>query len=64
MHLESLRVFCDIVGQRSFSKAAEANDMSQSGASQIVHQLEDDLGGRLNGRRERSSSRTPRSSAS
>ena len=47
MHLESLRVFCDIVGQRSFSKAAEANDMSQSGASQIVHQLEEELGVQL-----------------
>ena len=44
MHLESLRIFCDIVQQRSFSKAAEANDISQSGASQIVHQLEEELG--------------------
>ena len=47
MHLKSLKVFCDIVAQRSFSRAADDNGISQSGASQMVHQLEDYLGARL-----------------
>ncbi|MCL4204386.1 MAG: LysR family transcriptional regulator [Pirellulaceae bacterium] len=47
MHVKSLKVFCDVVGRRSFSLAASENGMSQSGASQIVHQLEDSLGVRL-----------------
>lgn len=47
MQLKSLKVFCDIVDFRSFSRAAEANDLSQSGASQTVHNLEDELGVRL-----------------
>jgi DNA-binding transcriptional LysR family regulator len=47
MNLKSLKVFCDIVVRRSFSKAAEDNAMSQSGASQIVGQLEQHLGVQL-----------------
>ena len=47
MHVKSLKVFCDVVGRRSFSLAASENGISQSGASQIVHQLEDSLGVRL-----------------
>jgi DNA-binding transcriptional LysR family regulator len=47
MHLKTLKVFCDVVGQRSFSQAADANGMTQSGASHMVHQLEDNLGVRL-----------------
>ncbi len=47
MHVKSLKVFCDIVGRRSFSLAASENGISQSGASQIVHQLEDSLGVKL-----------------
>ena len=47
MNLKSLKVFCDIVVRRSFSKAAEDNGMSQSGASQIVGQLEQHLGVQL-----------------
>jgi DNA-binding transcriptional LysR family regulator len=43
MQIESLRVFCDIARFRSFSQAAQANAMSQSAASQIVHQLEERL---------------------
>jgi DNA-binding transcriptional LysR family regulator len=41
MHLRFLKIFCDIVDMRSFSRAAKANNVSQSNASQIVHQLED-----------------------
>ena len=37
MHLKSLKVFCDVVGRRSFSRAAAENGISQSGASQIVN---------------------------
>jgi len=47
MHIKTLKVFCDIVGQRSFSQAADANGMTQSGASHMIHQLEDHLGVRL-----------------
>ena len=36
MNLKSLKVFCDIVVRRSFSRAAEDNQISQSGASQVV----------------------------
>ncbi len=47
MHLKSLKVFCDVVARRSFSRAAIENNISQSGASQVVHQLEERLGARL-----------------
>lgn len=44
MHLRFLKIFCDIIDMRSFSRAAKANNVSQSNASQIVHQLEDRMG--------------------
>jgi DNA-binding transcriptional LysR family regulator len=47
MHLRFLKIFCDIVDLRSFSRAAKANGVSQSNASQIVHQLEDRTGVQL-----------------
>jgi len=47
MHIKSLKIFCDVVKQRSFSKAADANGVSQSNASQVVHQLEEHLGVQL-----------------
>ena len=47
MHLKSLKTFCDVVRLGSFSRAAEANGVSQSNVSQLVHQLEDRLGVRL-----------------
>ncbi|MBX3414506.1 MAG: LysR family transcriptional regulator [Pirellulales bacterium] len=47
MHVKSLKIFCDVVRQRSFSRAARENGISQSGASQVVHQLEDRLGVKL-----------------
>jgi DNA-binding transcriptional LysR family regulator len=43
MHLRNLKVFCDVVGRHSFSKAAADNAMTQSGASQAVQQLEEFL---------------------
>ena len=59
MHLESLKVFCDVVGWGSFSRAAEENGISQSSASQIVHQLETRLGVHLIDRSKRPFVLTP-----
>jgi len=47
MQLRALRIFCDVVRRRSFSRAADDNGMSQSSASQVVHQLEEQLGVQL-----------------
>ncbi|REJ69630.1 MAG: LysR family transcriptional regulator [Planctomycetota bacterium] len=47
MQLKSLKIFCDVVNQRSFSRAAVENGISQSGASQVIHQLEERLGVKL-----------------
>ena len=44
MHIKSLKIFCEIVQRRSFSRAAAACSISQSSASQIIHQLEERLG--------------------
>src|SRR5258708_2967468 len=43
MQLKALQVFCDIARFRSFSEAARAYGLTQSAASQIVHQLEERL---------------------
>ena len=57
--IESLKVFCDVARQRSFSLAASANMISQSAASQAVVQIEKQLGVRLIDRRNRPLSLTP-----
>jgi len=44
MHIRWLKIFCDVVDHGSFSHAAELNGVSQSNASQVVHQLEERLG--------------------
>src|SRR5215475_14169067 len=44
MHLETLRLYCDVVRHRSFSRGAEQNFVTQSAASQAVQQLEGQLG--------------------
>ncbi|MFP6752551.1 MAG: LysR family transcriptional regulator [Pirellulaceae bacterium] len=59
MQLKSLKIFCDIVGRRSFSRAADENGITQSGASQIVHQLETRLGVKLLDRSKRPFDLTP-----
>ena len=41
MHIESLKVFCDLIDTRSFSKAAEKNFISQSAVSQQVRAFEE-----------------------
>jgi DNA-binding transcriptional LysR family regulator len=59
MHIRSLKIFCDVVDLASFSRAAEANGVSQSNASQVVHQLEERLGMRLLDRSKRPFVLTP-----
>ncbi len=43
MHLETLRLYCNVVRLRSFSRGAQQNFVSQSAASQAVQQLEAEL---------------------
>jgi len=59
MHVKSLKVFCDVVGRRSFSQGAAANGVTQSCASQIIRGLEDSLGVRLIDRSRRPLTLTP-----
>ena len=43
MNLDALRLFCDVVRLRSFSRGAAASGVSQSAASQAIQQLEAEL---------------------
>jgi DNA-binding transcriptional LysR family regulator len=43
MNLESLNLYCDVVRLRSVSRAAAANGVTQSAASQSIQQLESEL---------------------
>ena len=56
MHIETLKVFCDLVDLESFSLAAERNFITQSAVSQQIRVLEDKFKRRLleriRGRRE------------
>lgn len=56
MHIETLKVFCDLVEMESFSLAAERNFITQSAVSQQIRTLEDKFNRRLlervRGRRE------------
>ncbi len=63
MQLKSLKIFCDVVGLRSFSRAADENGISQSGASQVVNQLERRLGVKLIDRSKRPLVLTPEGEA-
>src|SRR5215813_12574440 len=47
MHIESLKVFCDLIDTRSFSKAAARNSISQSAVSQQIRAREDRLNKKL-----------------
>ncbi|MBI4503535.1 MAG: LysR family transcriptional regulator [Gemmatimonadetes bacterium] len=53
MHLETLRLYCDVVRLRSYSRAAEQNHVSQSAASQAIGKLEEELGAALIDRTQR-----------
>jgi DNA-binding transcriptional LysR family regulator len=59
MQLESLKIFCDVVRWSSFSRGAAENRISQSSASQAVHQLEVRLGVKLIDRSKRPLVLTP-----
>jgi DNA-binding transcriptional LysR family regulator len=59
MQLESLQIFCDVVRWASFSRGAAENGISQSSASQAVHQLEVRLGVKLIDRSKRPLVLTP-----
>src|SRR5262250_2543945 len=59
MQLESLKIFCDVVRWASFSRGAAENEISQSSASQAVHQLELRLGVKLIDRSKRPLVLTP-----
>lgn len=59
MHLKSLKIFCDVVSRRSFSKAADDNSISQSGVSQVINQLETRVGVKLIDRSKRPFALTP-----
>lgn len=43
MNIESLRLYCRIIQERSFSKGAAQSGVTQSAASQALRQLEGDL---------------------
>lgn len=59
MNLDSVKIFCDVVRMKSFSRAARANNVSQSAASQAVLQIERRLGVRLIDRSRRPLTLTP-----
>ncbi len=59
MHLRSVEIFCEVVQQRSFSKAAEVFRVSQSSVSQAVQSLEERLGAQLIARSKRPFELTP-----
>jgi len=59
MHLRFLKIYCDIVDMGSFSRAAKANSVSQSNASQVVHHLEEHFGLQLIDRSKRPFVLTP-----
>jgi LysR family transcriptional regulator, transcriptional activator of the cysJI operon len=47
VHLETLKVFCDVVETKSFSVAASQNYVTQSAVSQQIRMLEEKYGRRL-----------------
>ena len=51
MKLDALRLFCDVVETRNFTRAAERNGITQSAVSQMLQALEKEFGARLVDRR-------------
>ena len=47
MHIETLKIFCDLIETKSFSKTAKLNYLSQSAVSQQIKQLEERFEKRL-----------------
>jgi DNA-binding transcriptional LysR family regulator len=63
MHVDSLRVFCDLVDTASFSKAATMHGITQSAVSQQVRALETRFGCTLLERSRRGVAATPEGNA-
>jgi DNA-binding transcriptional LysR family regulator len=63
MNIETLRVFCDVVQNQSFSRGAKINDVSQSAATQSVHRVEQHFGVQLVDRSKRPFVLTPEGQA-
>src|SRR5262245_30310359 len=63
MPLEALKVFCDLVNFRNYSKTAEANDLSQPTETRMVQELETRLEGQYIARPERPLQLTARGQA-
>lgn len=63
MNLETIKIFCDVVRSQSFSRGAALNRVSQSAASQAVHQIERHLGVQLIDRTKRPFVLTPEGEA-
>jgi DNA-binding transcriptional LysR family regulator len=63
MNIETLRVFCDVVQNQSFSRGAKLNDVSQSAATQSVHRVEQHFGVQLVDRSKRPFVLTPEGQA-
>ncbi len=63
MTVETLTLYCDLVRLRSYSRAAEHHQVSQSAASQAIRKLEDDLGATLIDRTQRPFGLTPQGQA-
>src|SRR5256884_7991043 len=63
VHLETLRLYCDVVPLRSFSRGATQNFVSQPAASQAIQQLETELGVALRDRTKRPFVVTPEGQA-
>ncbi len=59
MHLETLKIYCDVARYRSFSRAAAANNVTQSAVSQMIAQLERRLNVQLIDRSSRPLQLTP-----
>jgi len=47
MHIETLKIFCDLIETQSFSKAASLNFLTQSAVSQQIKQIEEHFGKQL-----------------
>lgn len=59
MNIDSLRVFCEVARQRSFSRAAQTLNVTQSAISQTIQALEKELGRQLVDRSRRPPKLTP-----
>lgn len=59
MNLETLRIYCAVVRSQSFSRGAALNNVSQSAASQAIHQIERHFGVQLIDRTKRPFVLTP-----